>query len=459
MPITPSAAPLFTGQIRPPDVPAYVPQQIAYPTGGGSTVVGDGTTTGGFAPFWASQGTDTPTPNRTNWLVDPALNLADFLTVADPPGTKTEAKFRTHARTGAPRYADNMRYYGDTTPLSHLHTPFGAFRASSFTTRETLRNPVSDEEFSGAAGGLLNSTNYLMPSLIVDLGGKTYAIAPGHMTIYYQMDPFIHDQIHPAPLPLRYVAGFDMDNINRHQELSDMANLDNGGGGRFRPHQQSLKAAGIFHTWFAINPTTGNKSSDYLQLAGGADAFDGSLTVASGGDELQIQFAQDLFWDGVNPWSPRGYDHVLPGIWDNTDGHIIGPDGWYHLPTPLFSGSWNLAELEAFLGGPLGSFNPRLSSDEHHMAMHGTLPGQTFHWDWTNGWDEETIRNWETNAIGCGVLSGTPHELNDSVVDADEKLIVLENSPTTGLPQVDFNRGIQTFELPPTGSAITTRLA
>lgn len=452
MPIIASASPLYAGQVRPPDVPAYVPQQIAYATGTNPPVIGDGTTTGGFAPYWASQLADIPTASRTSWLVDPAINLADFLTTADG-GSLSEGKMRTHAEFGAPCYADNIRYYKDRTARSHLHFRFGNLTQNSSTTFATLRTPAAEDDKSGAAGGLLNSTGYLMPALLFDKDGKTYAITPGYSVIYYAQDPALHDNIHPIPLGKRYVAGFDMDIPNRAQDIVDVANADNGGGSRYRVHQSTSKDSQIFHTWIAEN-TGGDVTADSILGTGGSDPFAGALIAANGATGLRLQMSQPLAWDGVNPWSPRGYDHVIPAIWDTVSSRYVPPTGWYALATPQFSMGWDIVALEAFLGGPMQNFNPRLSSDMHHSA----LPGRTVHWDWTGGWDSETLRNWEINAIGCGVLSGIPHELNDSVIDADEKLIVNEAAPDGKSPQVDFTRGNQIFEIPPKGSAISTRL-
>jgi len=460
MPIaTPSSGPLFVGQIRPPDVPAYVPQPIAYATGGAQPTIGDGTATGGFAPYWASQPADIPTPSRSGWLkAGPGQAAFDALLAIGFGGTKGEAKFRTHSEMLGHFSVDPIRNYGFPGG-SHMHSFWGNYTPSAVTTRATQRTLIGDDDGSGAAGGRLNNTAYWMPALLFDKGGVTYAISPAFTIIYYKQSPSQSIITHPIPNGLRYVSGFDMDNPTRIENIVAQANADNGGGTRYRVHEgiSVNNVDGMWHDWTINNATAGTTKSKYLQNPDTTSPFAANGSAASGATTLQMQFQQRLAWDGVNPWSPRGYDHVMPCIFDNTAGIYVPPIGWYVLPIPEYNMSWDIVEIEAFLGGPFMNFNPRLASDAHANMMGVPGKGMSFHTDWMDGWDETTRRAWETNGIGCGVLGGIPHEMSDSTISATEDMLAFDQviTPDGKARQVDFGRGIQVTQIPATPKAVT----
>jgi hypothetical protein len=410
---------------KPPDVPAYVPITPTYASGTTLNVVGDGSATGGLPP--ATELAEVAPTTESGWTI--SHNNEQCLAGNDGPGGLCpEAKFRTRTSGDVKiLYDDPIRNYGQPGQ-SHCHTFFGNQSANAYSTYATLRQNARKR--SWAAGGPLNATAYWFPCVIKTNpfgDGKNYALRPSDsIIIYYTNPPQDSIQITRLMLGLRYVGAYDMDNGQTWlQSLVTTANAQSGTAGRYRVCQSSSpvnfwSANGGCHTiysWRCVaNDGSGEIWAEGFKNADNSDPFGGKCTA---GQDLWVQFSGPSCWDGRNLWSPGGYKHVIPKIWDTVANKAVCPNGWYQIP--------ELALQIHFAHQGFSDYGTwKLASDD----AAGTLPGRSFHTDWFNGWDRTALSSWLINCIGIGNESGTPRECDGSNISNTQQLITSQAAPT-----------------------------
>jgi hypothetical protein len=410
---------------KPPDVPAYVEIMPTYRAGTALNVVGDGSTTGGLPP--ATELTEVAPTTESGWGVPTAP--ACLTTAAG--GTCGEAKFRTRVSGDVKfLYDDPIRNYGQPGQ-SHCHMFWGNMSTNAYSTYASLRSNARSRSF--AAGGPLNGTGYWTPCLMKlnPFGdGKNYALRPkDNIIIYYTNNPFESIQITRLLLGLRYVGGYDMDagglNASKSTWLQGILDTANAQPGT-NPNRYRICNASdchVFANWRCVrNDGSGEQRSDVLKNADGSDPWAGKCTA---GQDLWVQFQGPSCWDGRNLWSPGGYKHVVPEIYDSQIGEFICPNGWYKLPKLAF-------QIHYAHQGFSDYGNWVLSSDI--AAGKTSTPGITMHADWFNGWDRKTLSDWLVQCIGIGNENGTPRECDGSSTNVVE-LITSQAAPTGRFPQ------------------------
>jgi hypothetical protein len=146
-------------------------------------------------------------------------------------------------------------------------------------------------------------------------------------------------------------------------------------------------------------------------------------TVASeameGKQDLFIRIDGNPCYNGYDLWSPGGYKHQVPKIYDIVAGGAVCPTNYWWNP-PL------TVELHYTQYGPADYLRWVLSSDLAYRASHGLTQvevpaGWTFHTDRLDGWDRTTQFKWENNC--AGVRHQTSHQCNVSVISPTEQLI------------------------------------
>lgn len=298
------------------------------------------------------------------------------------PSGCTEAKFRTVVSNKVKvLFDDPIRNYGQPG-ASHCHTFFGNLSTNAYSTYATLRKETTGNasKYAHAAGGPLNSTAYWYPCVekLNPFGdGKNYVVRPGNSStesiiIYYTNDPLNSPHITRLLLGLRYVNGFNMDDPDQtwlekviysanHQPGTSVTRYSFTHGGNPANHPQWQCATTDGNGTLATFDGTGT----YLANADGTDPFNGHCRA---GDDLWMQFTSPAkCWDGTNLWSPGGYIHVIPMIWDNQVADWICPNGWYQIPGLIF-------QLHFTQQGPTDYMNWRLSSDDMAQTKLDGLP-------------------------------------------------------------------------------------
>lgn len=386
----------------------------------------------------------------------------------------TQAKFRTivggtHTKVLCD---DPIRNYGQPG-VSHCHLFFGNIQINSFSTYKSLRTAAQ----SDASGFDANSTGYWMPCFKKTnpfSDGHNYCVKPYYFVVYY-LENFPVNGPATAFIPpgLRYVFLFNMDDQWAWlQSIIDSANTASGsrrysliepdsnftasisgttltvttaGGSALRLGFR-LDGAGLandteivaFGTGtggtgtYTVNKsqtvaseamTQGRMSADSFYSCGGidthtlnangSDPFNGNCPANS---DFYVNVSGPNCWDRTNLWSPGGYKHVIPQIWDTVANGFVCPYNYSRIPT---------VQMEDHLpvNGPTDYMNWRLTSDDSLATACGctVLNGETFHTDWMDGWDESVRQKWETNGIGA--MNHTPHELNCSFISGTEHLI------------------------------------
>ncbi|TCD04286.1 DUF1996 domain-containing protein [Erythrobacteraceae bacterium CFH 75059] len=436
-----TATPLFAGQVRPQHLPPYVPQPLNWATGTNEPVVGDGSATGGFAPSYTLL-PDYLTPNpETMWATRNVATQGGGCGGPDsiaPCGRPHEIKARfTVGTIPYPFYNDPLRNWGKPG-TSHLHTFYGNCQPHAFATAATLRRDNGRGDCTNAEGQFLNAVSYWQPALItrvrgtppalITVGGQQAvaladkgagtqkaAIKFKQATIYYigtQKDR----KTHPYPVGLGYIGGFNMDNPNKMIAIKNAANAQ-AGWNRYSLNLRGEAGTDVEfatrHQW-TCDGVSGSTPS--LRRADGTDPFNGQCGP---GQTLRLFAMGPTCWDGVNLWSPTGYDHLIYPLRDAVTNSVTCPQGWYHVP-----------RFELNIGFDHQGFAPRtdglgygawtLDSDWHaqrHEGGMGTLPGASFHFDYLAAWDRRVQEHWVRFCMGSVLLGGTQTmECNDGQI-------------------------------------------
>jgi hypothetical protein len=404
---------------KPSDVPDYVAQTVSYAAGTSANSLGSNP-----APYLAQMPADIPS-DQTGYVINAPQGASQFCVIDGV--SCTEAKFRTHADCDHILNDDPIRNFGQPG-ASHLHEFCGNRTTNAHSTYVTQRTrPGSD-----AAGGILNATGYWFPCPVKTNpfgDGKNYCVRADYMVIYYTQNPTRSPFLTRLPRGLRYVFGTNMDDpddLSRKAEVT-AANAQAGTSGRY-----SYRTNG-FVGWHCLNGSSVvGTAHAYLKESDGSDPWGGACTA---GMQMYAQIDAPNCWDGHNPWSPGGYNHMRYKIQDNTTGQTTCPQGWYEVPT--------LEIKVIFTHSGFSDYgNWRLSSDDMAAtaAGHTMRNGESFHTDWLGSWDDTIFTAWQKNCVGVGGLNGTPHQCNDSVISDSQKLITSQTAPDGRSPQLDLSQ-------------------
>lgn len=391
----------------PPDVTDHGFVTPQYKTDGTLNVTIDPTVTP--PPAYSYELTNIPTPSYTG-RVDATGSYgpgAPYCTIIADGGTCHEYKMRTHVDCGYILPDDPIRNYG-LPGTSHLHEFCGAGSANAFSTYKTLRQHSID---STAAGTDVNGTGYWRPAYVVlnpYSDGKNYALIDDDWIIYYVGEP--GKKVAHFPVGLRFVFGFDMDSTSPTtqyawlQTILDAANTAQGStrytltdtGGHYST-QANYNCAGATPTLVYV-----------LKNSDGSDPYGG--TCASGA-QFFIGIDSPRCWDGVNLWSPGGYKHIVPRVFDAQISDWVCPYNYYQTLSVRI-------EMLVTQNGWTDRQRWDLSSDIAYRSAHSLTttqvpPGTTFHTDWEYGWDSSIFLQGEHNCSGTDGVQG--HECGGSI--------------------------------------------
>jgi hypothetical protein len=476
---------------KPPDVPTPVIQPITYQAGTTKNLLGNGTATAPDTPPWyASMPSDIPTASRTNWLLTGTNTGSNYIDCSNLAVT-CEAKFRSFLNDSHILYDDPIRNYGEPG-TSHCHNFFGNDATNAFSTYATLR--ARNESHAG--GGRLNATGYWAPCLILTSpfsDGKNYAMRNATIGLYYLADNSVSQWLVSLPTGLRYVGGTNMDDPEdtARKRAVIVGNAQTGTSGRYSYRSNGYagiqclidgtNSGAVDTTLSGAQTYTGTQYVPYLNSTTGQNVSDPFLgncktnTTTGTPAIILFDFVGPDCWDGVNPWVPGGYDHVINSVGDTQLNasriQFACPNHWYHIPAIQI-------KVQFTVTGWADYQRMRLSSDDAMQAKLNSLPtcttdatgaysnapcathsgplwngssysvpnGASFHTDWMMGWDGLTLKTWEANCLGVRnlydgngnintttgtAISSTPHTCENSII-----------SSTLGMKQ----------DLPPDGS-------
>jgi hypothetical protein len=402
---------------KPTDVPDYVSVTPVYETTSADNVSLDPATS---TPS-VGELTDIPTSQTGRIVTGTFGNATGFcLTTADG-GTCQQAKFRITLNTSHIGRNDPVRNFCQPG-ATHLHQFFGNAGVGACSTYSSLRL-ARKGTFSN--GDELNATGYWFPCSVISNpfgDSKNYCVKANWITLYYTMDPVLAKTGVRLYRGLRYVTGYRMgdpawtdlqsaiDTANtaygstRYVQVSALSKAD-------YPQQPIWKCSGATVVTPAAQ-TSDPAASKWLKNADGTDPFGG--TCVSGAD-MWVQLSGASCWSGAALWSPGGYDHVIPQIWDSVKSKLVCPKNYYRIPS---------LELEVHYSqqGFADYGRWRLESDDAEQTRTGTTVnnGYTWHADWMNGWDGATLQEWLFNCLG--VEHHTPHECNGGVFSSTKQL-------------------------------------
>jgi hypothetical protein len=416
---------------QPPDVPAYVAVTPQYKTDSTANVTIDPAVTP--PPAYSYELTNIPIPSNTGRVVTNSAQGpgSPYCTVISDGGTCSEYKFRTSLDQTYMLPDDPVRNYGQPG-TSHLHCFAGAGSANANSTYKSLRQHAID---SAAAGADANGTGYWRPCTVVlnPYGdGLDYAVHDDFWTVYYVGT--IGKKTTHYPVGLRFVFGYDMDATGTTtqfawlQTILDAANTAQGSTRYTLKNPSGVYQNQVSYVCAGATPTTAR----VLKNSDGSDPYSG--TCASGAN-FTYQIDGPKCWDGVNLWSPGGYKHMIPGVYDTVVSDWTCPYNYYMVPALRI-------EFTMTQYGWTDRQRWDLSSDIAYRTAHSltstTLPpGTTFHTDWEYGWDSAIFLQGLRNCAGVDGVQG--HECNSGYFSSTQNL-VLDTPSGTGaggrLPQV-----------------------
>jgi hypothetical protein len=450
------------GQVKPSDVPDYIPVTPTYAAGSTTTAY-----PAGPMPALAIQVADIPTVAPAGFVLSTGVDFKNIPGYEQTPGASgnngAEPKFRFHFGPSHLAYDDPERNYARPGE-SHLHLFFGNVTTNAYSTYASLRNRCNQLTAVGAtcsttSGGPFNATAYWIAPPVK---GSTVIIP--HVGNGYYTDFLGGPTKNRLPRALRYVTGMNMDDpdgLAIQQEVA-AANAQPGTNpSRYTcfasdgQTQSDCWAQNGFQGWKCLNPSTGNiiqttGSKIYhpsLWNLNNTDPWGGACL--SGYHLAAVVFGPD-FYDGRNLWAPGGYKNMRHALKDNigpSHGEISGPTNFYRIPR---------LELTFFFkhSGPSDYSQWRLPSDDMAatLAGHPIANGYSFHTDWFGAWDDVTLYG-GPGAPGdpgfvpgfltfCAQVDGTqPHECADNTVNTTKRLISgSEGAPVGGRnPQVNFS--------------------
>ena len=433
---------------KPPDVPAYVEVPITYASGtnenclGGQTLsagVCTGASDGGTMPVEANALPDVPLTALgyvdDDWTYEGTYGEIDgYKALAADGGTGTEMKARFVLDDTVVLNNDPIRNYGQPG-TSHCHNFFGAVKPNAYSTFASLRR---DSVQSQASGGPHNGTAYWFPCAMMlnAFGdGRDYVAKPNGIVIYYEEHPSKRGKIQRLPLGARYVTGFHMDDgWTWMQSKIDTANAQPGTANRYRLDNGNGTSrgsgAGIYCTDASNNVTVG-KVPNFNEI---------TPEMCPVGGEMIVEFSGARCYDGVNLWSPGGYKHVVPEVWDSVKSDWVCPQGWYRIASLQLKIHYS---HEGYGAGPRNINNWRYSCHGMGAAVNITVVGEScFHTDWFGAWSDFAWTTWNRNCLGDDGFQ--PHECDTSTISSTRRLIYASGAPTGRDPQVKLTKELTT---------------
>lgn len=421
-----------------PDMGTYTPRTAVYASGNGSNVLGDGSTpAGGIAPAFSTH----PEPNESADAVDTAYTNGPWqaCTVDVAPSTCAEKKFRTTVAQSIFLQDDMIRYYGQPG-VSHCHEFFGNKTPTAFSTRKTLRT----RKESTAFGYTNQSTAYWEPCWIKTIAGKKYATSASTNTVYYTVN---RDVTNPQINRLQYlhtllgfIGGVNMDDPNDcgHKNEIDKANGGSGTSCTVTPGRYAY----IYNGFLGYQCVTQSGTTTVTVKGGGF--YTKSFVLSDGTDPWQGQCTDGMLiiaegnapqcWDGWNVMSPDGYKHFRYRIGDNNLGAVdVCPNGWYKVPDFELKTAHPTRGWDDYKTWSLDS-DPMMQAKLTALGTPRTvLPGESFHFDWKNGWNRTVLHQMLDYCLGIG---GPPHECNNNTFNATSSLTYPGSLP---IKNVDTN--------------------
>jgi hypothetical protein len=141
-------------------------------------------------------------------------------------------------------------------------------------------------------------------------------------------------------------------------------------------------------------------------------------------------------WDGRNLWTPGGYKHVVPIIFDAKYSAMTCPKNYYHIPAIRLEISftqYGWADRQRWVLSSDAGARARLSCSTSVCP-----PGFTFHTDWMHGWDMVKGAEWMRKCFGAE--HNTPHQCAISQINGTEELVGHYGCGAGNrCPQVDVN--------------------
>jgi len=445
-----------------PEVGTYDAQPLRYPNVGAGEVptLGNGQDAkGGTAPAFTTHPEPVdPTANENFAGWSGAAGANGYCLATNNPANgcnERKARFTANSCLSSFKRDDPIRYWGQPG-VSHLHEFFVSCEVNAFSTYRSLRLKRNLPHVG--PGGPIVGTGYWEPAWLKTVGGKVYAM-PGTMnTIYYtktiEPNKPVLDELQRLHLLFRFIGGVNMDDPDNTKEAAAIA-AANAAIYASNPSKGASywRARGHFAGYLCQNPLANNAWSDFVPVK----HRDGTLGTTVNGTFSPHLYAEGFMlpdgsdpwmgqcgtgarimaagqapncWDGVNVSSPNGYDHVAYSIF-SADGvyQDVCPMGWYKVPAFEIKAhhttqGWN--DYKTW----------RLASDAMMAARLGrsVMPGESFHFDWMNGWHKPTLDRWLSFCMGVG--TNVPHDCNDSTIDDQMALI-------TSAPAPDGSRAMQ----------------
>ena len=251
---------------------------------------------------------------------------------------------------------DDPIVYPGQAGRAHLHQFFGNLGANASSTYVSLRRS-GDSTCMNA----LNRSAYWMPAM---LDGRGNVVRPDGVSIYYKRrpktDPFCTTQAQQCvdwPRGLRLIFGWD----------------------QFRPTeaQPENTARFKFHCAAGGHPTT-------PALPNMAEA----LKTCVAGQELDATIQTPLCWNGRDLDSPDHRRHVVDMVGPGYPGHCPTTHPML-LPQFTMNVTWSIGQ---------GDQPTRWMLSSDHMKP-GALPGDTFHSDYFEAWEDSIRDRWNAGCI------------------------------------------------------------
>lgn len=377
----------------------------------------------GTAPGDADQPADIATPSRSSFLVTGSTGSC-VLNVDG--GACEQAKMRTNANCFMTQRNDPLR--NPRAPgASHLHQFCGNTKVNAYSNYQSLRTKSS----SVSRGLDLNATAYWFPCPIITNpfgDGKNYCVRANYDNIYYVAGTNLGKtgQMHRLDRGMAYVTGTNMDDPDDSLVKREIALANVGQAGRY-----SYVTNG--YTGWTCG---GTPRSTYVQNSDGTEVFGGLCT---NGSEIGVAINAPECWDGTNLVAPGGYKNFRQVIYDNVYATYVCPKNYYLLPQGQFGFFFTAT------GGGNDVKRWRLSSDDMMQTKLDSLPicdgtysnapcaeshrtirkGESFHTDWMNGWDDETLLQWHANCLGIPSTghASNQHECNAGAINDNEALL------------------------------------
>lgn len=410
--------------------------------------VGDGSTpNGGVPPALAYEFApiDEVGYTRADWLSDQNIVRAPIVgdTAAIGGG-----KFRITLQHGFFATFDPIVMPG-MRGLAHLHEFKGNLGVNENSTWQSMRRNPGSNNF----GGPLNSSAYWAPAMLFldPATGLYWPMKSLYSALYYNLqalaDPVKTFRLMRGIEIIGGVNPADRFNTARLAELPSFMAKETWSG---TPGASVMSGSNRYDGWLGwqifdpatqssipvhassdadINPTSGLPRQ--LVNSDGSDPWNGAAENPE--CILIAQVLQPPFWNGWDPTSPNGRDHLSYGgsrIGYGNPMDAVGPDGFWLLP--------HVENKDFFPNGRNGlsghAFRQLLwwSSDLFDMAG-GLWPtprpnGSTTHFDLIPNWDDQILTGptgWQQRCPGITIngVAGAAGECDFGTINATQRLI------------------------------------